>query len=165
MDRGAWRATVHRAAKSQTWLSTRNCFITCVTFCCKTWTSHMDTCIPFLLSRPPNPQTHPARPSQHPLWTKGSWVYTFPSSLGGESSKRGRRGHESLRLRAHLCLSCHTSNCIFPTWFQASSTLIFSFISNCCVYYNSLTQLRYAPYGEKRHWSLSRHVQSLRCRL
>ena len=77
MDRGAWRATVHGVAKSQTWLSAHNCFIICVTFCYETWISHMDTYIPFLLSLPPNPKTHPSRSSQQSLVNqieRGIWL-------------------------------------------------------------------------------------------
>ena len=165
-DRGAWRATVHGVAKSQTRLSARNCFILCVTFCYETWISHMDTHIPFLLSLPPNPKTHPSRSSQQSLVNQiqqGIWLSFI---CGWESGKRGRQGYKSLCVCAYLCFSYHTSNCILPTWFQASLTLIFSFISNCYIYHNSLSQLRYSPYGENKgpdlcHW----HVESIRCRL
>lgn len=63
---------------------------------------------------------------------------------------RGRRGfQEFLCMCIFVCFSYQTSNCIFSTRFQASLTLIFSFISNCYIYYNGLTQLRYSPYGKK----------------
>ena len=115
-DRGAWRATVHGVAKSQTRLSAHNCFILCVTFCYETWISHMDTHIPFLLSLPPNPKTHPSRSSQQSLVNQiqqGIWLSFI---CGWESGKRGRQGYKSLCVCAYLCFSYHTSNCILPTW-------------------------------------------------
>ena len=77
-DREAWRAAVHRVAKSRTWLRdwTIVALQHCVGFCrTTTWFSHMYPYIAFLSDLPPI-LSHPTPAGHHRAWSWAPALYS-----------------------------------------------------------------------------------------